>query len=232
MTLITLILITATLGLAETSFEVVWRKPLLPDKAGVLRVGEQGITFRVHGDEKTERAWTYTDIQHIDRLSQTEVVIRSYEDSAWKLGRDRRYRFALRGAKFRDELYEHVVSLIDKPATDRIAKLPSDVELEVPVKRLSRVGTSHGTLYVTPDRIVYSSPSPKQSRTWLLDRDVDTVWSSDPYRLEVHAFDGSAGFVRQPRVYRFALKRPLDTGFYRRLKMKLYSLGRERGDLR
>lgn len=232
MTLLTLILITAAAGLAETSFEAIWKKPLLPDKGGVLRIGERGIVFRTNGENKQERTWTYVDIQHFERISNTEVTIQSYEDSAWRLGRDRRYHFALRDAELRDELYEHVVSRIGKPATDHVAELPTAVELELPVKRLTRRGSSQGTLYVTPDRIVYSSPVAKQSRTWMLDRDVDTVWSSDPYRLEVHVFDRSEGFVRQPKVYRFALKSPLDAGFYRLLKMRLYALGRHRDDLR
>jgi hypothetical protein len=41
-------------------------------------------------------------------------------------------------------------------------------------------------------------------------------------------YEGNPGEFRKPRVYRFALKRPLDPDFYRHLKMRLYDIDRER----
>ncbi len=227
MRLAVLLVLTASLGAAETSLEVKWKKAFRADQAGTLRITADGLEFRPGGKNAPERRWAYVDIQHFDRIDKAEVEIRSYEDSPWRMGRDRRYRFAVLAGEFGDALLEQVVSRIGKPATDRVAATVPGAELELPAKHLRRWGSSQGVLFVDAERIVYASPSPRRSRAWLLGRDVDAVWSSDPFRLEVHAFDGRDGYLRQPSVYRFALKRPLDREAYRRLKMKIYELGRE-----
>ena len=226
--LIVPLLVVGGTALAETSFDAVWRRGALPDKGGVLVVGEAGIAFRPAGEGGRERSWTFRDIQHFERIGQADIEILSYADSFWKLGRDRRYRFSLREAELGDELLERVVDAIGKPATDRLVRAPPVVEHEIPVKRLKRLGGSEGTLLFASDRIVYSSPSAGQSRTWMLGRDVATVWSSDPFRLEVHVHDGTGRFVRRPTVFRFALKRRLEADFYRALKERLYALDRRR----
>ena len=227
MRLAVLLALTAVLGAAETSLEVKWKKVLRSDQAGTLRITADGLAFRPSGKNALERRWTYADIQHFDRIDKAEVEIRSYEDSQWRMGRDRRYRFAVLAGEFGDDLLEQVVSRIGKPATNRVAATVPGAELELPAKHLKRWGSSQGVLFVDAERIVYASPSPRRSREWLLGRDVDAIWSSDPFRLEVHVFDGRDGYLRQPNVYRFALKRPLDRESYRRLKMKIYELGRE-----
>ena len=229
-----LLLIACAAAAAQTSleFEAVWKKKFRPDRNGVLRIGDSGLTFQTDGKDGRERAWPYADIQHFDRLSGSEIEIRSYEDSAWRLGLDRRYRFVLKDGELGDDIHREIVRLVGKPATNRVVVEPADAELEIPVKHLRQRGSSHGTLFFAAERIVYSSAEPKRSREWMLDRDVDAVWSSDPYRLEVHAFDGRDGYLRQPTTYKFALKRPLDRDFYQRLKMKLYDLERKRSSLR
>ena len=226
------LLVLTAVALGETSFDVKWKKALRPDKRGVLRIDDSGLAFRPSGKGEPERAWEYTDIQHFDRLSLTEIEILSYEDSAWRLGLDRRYRFVLDQGEFDDASFAEIVSRIGKPATDRVVAPLEGAELEIPAKRLRLRGGTHGTLYVTRERIVYSSTSPKDSRDWRLDRDVDSVWSSDPYRFEVHVHDGREGYGRQPSTYRFALKRPLDRTLYERLKMQLYELDRTTTPLR
>ena len=227
MRLAVLLALTAMLGAAETSLEVKWKKAFRADQAGTLRITADGLEFRPGGKNAPERSWAYADIQHFDRIDKAEVEIRSYEDSQWRMGRDRRYRFAVLAGEFGDDLLEQVVSRIGKPATNRVAATVPGAELELPAKHLRRWGSSQGVLFVDAERIVYASPSPRRSREWLLGRDVDAIWSSDPFRLEVHAFDGRDGYLRQPSVYRFALKRPLDREAYRRLKLKIYELGRE-----
>ena len=227
-----LLLVAAATASAEASFEAVWKKALRPDRGGVLRISDGGVSFQPSAKAGRERIWPYTDIQHFDRLSATEIEIRSYEDSPWRLGLDRRYRFVLTSAELSDDLHSEIVRLVGKPATNRVVAPPDAAELELPVKHLKHLGSSHGTLFFTAERIVYSSLQPKRSREWTMDRDVDAVWSSDPYRLEVHAYDGRDSYVRQPTVYKFALKRPLNREFYERLKMRLYDLERRQAALR
>ena len=228
MRLTLLLALTTTLGAADVSLEVKWKRAVRSDRSGTLSVNSDGIAFRPHAKKAREHKWSYADIQHFDRIDKAEVEIRSYEDSAWRMGRDRRYRFAVLEGEFEDALYRQVVSRIGKPATNRVTGDVSGAALEWPVKHLKRWGSSEGVLYVGEERIVYASPSPKRSREWHVGRDVDAIWSSDPFRLEVHVFDGKDGYLRQPSVYRFALKRPLDRETYTRLKMKIYELDRAR----
>ena len=232
MKLAALLALTAMLGAAETSLEVKWKKLLRSDQAGTLRITSDGLAFQPSGKSAPERSWAYADIQHFDRIHTAEVEIRSYEDSPWRMGRDRRYRFALLAGEFGDDLLEQVVSRIGKPATNRVATMLPGADLELPAKHLKRWGSSQGVLFVGAERIVYASLTPRSSREWLLGRDVEGVWSSDPFRLEVHVFDGRDGYLRQPSVYRFALKRPLDQEAYKRLKMKIYELGRKQSTAR
>ena len=228
MKLTLLLALTTMLGAAEVSLEVKWKRAVRSDRTGTLRIDTEGLAFQPHAKNALGHKWSYADIQHIDRIDKAEVEIRSYEDSTWRMGRDRRYRFAVLEGEFGGALYEQVASRIGKPATNRVTGAVSGAALELPVKHLKRWGSSEGVLYVGEERIVYASPSPKRSREWYVGRDVDAIWSSDPFRLEVHVFDGKDGYLRQPSVYRFALKRPLDRETYTRLKMKIYELDRAR----
>ena len=228
MKLLMLVLIAWPLSAAVTSFEATWKKALRPDVVGTLSIRDGGIAFEPKKKGKQALEWSFEDVQHLDRLSPTEFAIQSYTDSVMRIGRDRWYRFALLEGTLSDELHAQVVARIGKPATDRVAREPADAELAIPAKLVRFVKGSQGTIYLTPEWIIYSTAAKGASRAWRLDRDVETVWSSDPYRLEVHVLGGSEAFVRRAEVYRFALKRPLDAAHFSRLRMKLYSLRKGR----
>ncbi len=232
MKLSVLILLAAATVTAEVSFEAKWKRSARRDVRGVLTFGEDGISFQPARAGRRALSWDYTDIRHFDRIGAAEVAIRGYVGSAIPFGADARYRFRIREGDFDDATHEAVVARIGKPATDRVPRPPEDAKLELPAKHLKRFGGSQGILFVTEDRIVYATDAPAKARSWVIERDVASVWSSDPYRLEVHAFDGREGYLRRPSVYRFALKRPLDPLLYRRLKLKLYEIERRRGPLR
>ena len=224
MTMLLLFLIVWPLGAAETSFKATWKKAMRPDVDGTLSIRDGGITFQPNKKGKQTLEWSFEDVQHLDRLSPTEFALQSYTDSVMRIGRDRRYRFALLDGMLSDELHAQVVARIGKPATDRVSREPTDAELAIPAKQVRFMKGTQGTIYLTPEWIIYSTEAKGASRAWRLDRDVETVWSSDPYRLEVHVLEGSEAFVRRAEVYRFALKRPLDPAQLSRLRMKLYSL--------
>lgn len=233
MILAILLLLGAALGSAETSLEAVWKRPLRPDRQGTLSIGAESISFQPRGTGRPGLAWAYEDIQHLDRGAGGELAILSYAEGSWlSLGRDRRYRFALADGTLPDALFARLAARVGRPATDRAPRVPVAIEWELPVKRMSRFGASEGTLYLTREALTYVSPAAKQSRRWLLDRDLDSIWSADPYRLEVHAYEGREGALRRPKVYRFALKRPLPAEQYRRLKMRFFDAAKLRSRLR
>ena len=224
MKLLILLFLALTLGGAETSFEAKWKKALQRDMDGTLSIHAGGIAFRPANERKGALEWSFEDVQHFARVSPTEIAIQSYVDSVVQLGRDRWYRFVLVGNTFSDEVHASIVKRIGKPTTDRVAREPADAEVAIPAKNVRLLRGTQGTLYFTPERIVYASEARGASRVWHLDRDVESIWSSDPYRLEIHVFGRSEAFARRTDVYRFSLKQPLDTSYYNGLKMKLYSL--------
>lgn len=228
MKLPTLLLLALPLAGAETSFEAKWKKSLRPDVDGTLSVYEEGIRFQPRKETKQALEWSFEDVQHLDRASPTEVAIQSYSDSVARLGRDRWYRFVLVDSTFPDDLHARVVNRIGRPATDRVAREPADAEVAIPAKNVRLLRGSEGVLYFTPEWVVYSTGRRGHSRAWRLDRDVEAVWSSDPYRLEVHVLGGSEAFARQADVYRFSLKKPLDRSYYDGLRIKLHSLRNSR----
>jgi hypothetical protein len=228
MKVLVLFLLTITLVFGQAEFEAVRKKPLWLDQTGVVRIDDSGISFAANGEDAA-RTWKYEDIQHLDRISPTEFTLLSYEDVAWKLGRDRTYRFELTTQEFSDQLFETVAARIGKPATDRVTERPAVVEQQILAKHLKTFGGSEGTLYFSPERIVYSTDAQEQAREWLLDRDIQSVWSSDPYRLEIHVYEANPRAFRKPQVYKFALKQPLNPEVYRRFKLALYELARPDG---
>lgn len=231
MTLLIVLLVALPISAAGTSFEARWKRAVRPDVGGTLTIGEEGIAFQPHKERKRALEWAFEDIQHLDRVSPTGIAIQSYSDSVMRLGRDRWYRFALIEGTLSDGLHASTVARIGKPATDRIPRQPPDAELAIPAKNVRLLRGSEGTVYFTPRWIVYSTDMPGRSRSWRLDRDVETVWSADPYRLEVHVLGDSEAFARHAEVFRFSLKRPLDPAYYEGLRRKLYDLKRNRHSL-
>ena len=98
MKILALFSLVAVLGFGQTEFDAGRKKPLWLDQTGIVRFDETGILFSANGDEKT-RSWKYEDIQHFDRVSPTEFTLLSYEDVAWKLGRDRMRCLAVQQAR-------------------------------------------------------------------------------------------------------------------------------------
>ncbi len=228
MRLLLLLLLSLPLAATETSFDAKWKRRVRPDVVGSLRVGDDYISFHPRDRGLRTLTWHFEDIQHIDRRSPTEIALQSYADSFVRPGRDRWYRFVLVDGTFDDELHAQVTNRVGKPATDRLVREPDDAEISIPAKRMQFFGGMEGMLYFTPDRILFLTEVEGGSRAWHLDRDVETVWSSDPFRVEVHVLGSSESFVRRVEIFRFSLKRPLDASYYARLRTRLYDLRRDR----
>lgn len=224
-------MIGAPVGFAETSFDVVLKKKFWPDGRGVLVVSDDAIEFRAKDDERSRR-WSYEDIQYFDRVSTQEIIVLTYEDSGWKLGRDRQFRFVLSEGEFTDALFDQVSRGIGRPVTNRVFEVREAVEMELPVKHLHALGGCEGTLLFTKNEVYYRTSHARDARQWQLRRDVDSVWSHDRYHLELHVYDNNRREFSRAKVYKFDLKRPLDPEWYRGLKLRLYELNaRERSPI-
>lgn len=218
------LLIVCTLAVAaQESFEVIRKKPLWPNSQGTLVISDDSIEFRRKKEEDSKR-WSYRDIQHIDRISPTEIEILTYEDVAWRLGQDRSYRFSLVSGEIDDALFDSMADKLGLPVTDRIVDDAPDNPTSLPVKHLKTFGGSEGELVFGESAIFYVTDAPRQAREWLLDRDVESVWAANRYELELHVFEAGRRDFDSTQVYRFQLKKELDPAQYRDLKMRLYNL--------
>ena len=219
--LLTVLLLTAAAP-AQTFEAAELRGPWL-DRHGNLTVSESGLTFQT---PKAEWSWEWTDVQLLDRVSPTRLDVLTYEDSAIRLGRDRRYRFEL-ASELSDELWQTVRARFGRPVTDRAAAPAETPKLAVPVKRLRGWFGSEGRLVFLEDRIKYETDADTRARSWRFGKEIESVWSADPYQLEVHVREAG----RRPEVYRFELKERLPAEVYRDLKLRLYGSGAQEGRL-
>lgn len=219
----TLLILCTVAGAAQASFEVIHRRPLWPNSEGALVISDDLIEFRRKKEEDSKQ-WSYRDIQHIDRISPTEIEILTYEDVAWRLGQDRSYLFSLVSGEIDDALFESMADKIGLPVTDRVTDDTVDAVTRLPVKHLKTFGGSEGELVFGDSAISYVTDAPRQAREWLLARDVESVWAANRYELELHVFEAGRRDFDSTQVYRFQLKKELDPALYRDLKMRLYSL--------
>jgi hypothetical protein len=208
--------------LSAETFPVALVKPLWRDGKGTLEIGDRGITYRANA--KKQMSWKWLDIQYCDRLSRTEFVILTYRDG-WKLlGRDRQYHFRITKGELSDALFERISGHLKRPVTDRVIPQQIAATYSIPVKREGAFKGSEGTLEFSNDTIYYVTSGRRDARVWRMDRDIAWVWSDDPYRLEIRAYDNNRREFSRTAIYKFDLKEKLDPDFYRRLKLRLYNL--------
>ena len=221
--LLLLVVLPGLLPAAETSFDVIHHKALFADGRGVLSISDEGIRFDAkHADNS--RSWNYLDIQFLDRVSPTELIVLTYEDIRRFAGRDKRYRFRLTSGAIGDDLFSEMTRRLGRPVSNRVFTLSEqEVRLDVSAKHLHRFGGCQGRVLATAGAIYFKSDDKSHSHEWLLDRDVDSVWSADRYQLDVHV-RSPGGPVHPIERFRFLLKEPLDAHWYRRLKLELYEL--------
>ena len=220
----TLILTFGAAGLlGAQTFPVVHKKDLWPDAAGEIRITDSAIEFQA-SKEKHSRRWEYADIQHFDRRSEREFVVMSYEDERKYLGRDRRFHFALTEGAISDELFQTIAKRIGKPVTDRVVGGEPAGGYAVPVKHLHSLGGCEGELRFLDDRIVYSTQHKPDAREWRIEPDIDSVWSTNPYQIELHVYEDNRREFSHTRVFKFDLKQRLNPEVYSALKMRRFAL--------
>ena len=220
--LILILLIPGTLS--GQTLTVTLKKRLWPDGHGKVLIGEKTITYEA-SDKDESRTWEYPDIQYFDRISTKEFVILTYEDRRLALGRDRQFHFVITEGELDDGLFQTIAARLGKPVTNRVLpQQATPAEYSIPVKHLHTFGGCEGVLKFAGNMIYYATDHREDARAWKLGRDIQSVWSSDPYQLEIHAYDNNRREFSRTRIYHFQLKERLNQVFYRNLKLKIYDL--------
>src|SRR5215470_2825363 len=68
---------------------------MLKSCQGKLIVGDQEIRYEAT-DGKHSQVWPYIDIQKLDVVSPTEIILKSFKSASWKkLGKDEAFEFSL-----------------------------------------------------------------------------------------------------------------------------------------
>ncbi len=185
---------------------------------GELTIDASGVRFASDKPEHS-RDWNWIDLQSFDRRSDRRFSILTWEDQVWKLGRDRYFDFTVPpdAEPLDEETFRLVRDSLKGWVVDRIA-MPLDAEYSIAVKHLHALGGCQGTLRFGGDWIVFESDNPRDSRTWRRGRDVESFWSSNPYRLEIHVFEETLESFEKNRRFQFQLKERLDPVFYRKLR--------------
>lgn len=218
-----LILLFMAQPLIAQTFDVIHEKGLWWDGKGKIEITSEGISFSAEKEEDS-RTWRYEDIQYFDRISSKEFTILSYEDVSMLLGRDKQYHFLITEGELTTESFYRIRDRLNKPATNREFSDIVNAQYELAVKHLHTFGGCEGTLKFTEDGIYYVTDHRKDAREWRFATDIQSVWSSNRYQLEIHAFDNNRREFSRTGIYKFDLKEPLDPRYYRSLKLKLYDL--------
>jgi hypothetical protein len=153
------------------------------------------------------------------------IRILTYEDVAWKLGKDREYQFDQLPEGAAQRTLDAVRGRIDVRRVVAAMPDPSMTPLwQVRAKLLEGRGGSEGTVLVGTDAIVYNSTERDASRTWHLPQ-IDNISSSGPFDLTITVFEQDGSHFAGRRDYRFQLKTELSDERYNALWRQLNESG-------
>lgn len=231
------------LGLSTTAwsqdlqFEVRHERAL-KDHPGRLTLDERGVQYQqiLTGKQQSKVAkgkkppklesarWEYQDIQQL-WISPEKLVIVTYKDRKWFLGVDKEFEFFLPKGRSFETAYAMLKDKLDRRFVAAVADSQPGTLWELPVKLLGRIQGSDGVLQVGPDRIVYKTDRPRQSRTWRY-QDIENVSTSDRYQLTLTTYERAKTHYGSMKGFNFQLKQPMDE---KRFEMLWKRLNQDKG---
>jgi len=180
---------------------------------GKLIASKRDIRYEAT-DGKHSRMWAYIDIQKLDVVSSTRLVLKTFESHSWKkLERDKVFEFSLLEAKLSHDRQEFLRSKLSRPMVARLVEKTANSTLLL-VRHRHRLGGCEGQLSLEANRLIYVTDHAADNRSWKLD-EIETLGSTDPYHLRVTTYH---------ETFTFDLKSPLDSKVYDSLWKKIYRL--------
>ena len=175
---------------------------------GILQISPVSIAFEEKSKGATHsRAWQYQQIQQL-ALARNELHILTYEDSNWKLGRDREYVFDRLPEGFTSQVCPLFSRNLDQRFVAAVANLSESPEWKTGAKLTQGVHGTPGTLELARDRVVFDAGKREESRTWRMS-DIENVSSSGPFDLTLTTAEKSGLFRDSMRQFHFQLQSKL-----------------------
>jgi hypothetical protein len=179
---------------------------------GELVFRADGVDF-ITPEKKHARTWKYEDIQQIGLLSPQEIVILTYEDKKWELGRDRDYRFQVTQGTITPSFYTMLQARVTRPLVSALFPPEITPAYRIPVKHERGFSGTQGTLEVSDQCILYRTDTHGDSRIWRYE-DIASIGTTGPYQLRLTSMDRVQGEFGGERNFVFTLKRKLDPEIY------------------
>ena len=184
---------------------------------GTLRFTDQAVIFQQVKNGKQEKdlhrwEWTYEDIEQV-WISPDKLVVLTYEDQKWLLGKDKQYEFTVRNAEHFGSAYGALKGRLDQRFVAAVAEENVKAVWQVPVKQLGRIRGSEGMLIIGEDRIVYKTDAQGKSRSWRYS-DIENISTSGPFQLTVTTFERAKFHYGDLKGFNFQLKQRLNEDSY------------------
>jgi len=184
---------------------------------GTLRVSPDSLSFEEHGkkEKPDSRQWRYEEIQQLT-VGAAEIRILTYEDTKWKLGRDREYIFDHLPVELARQLYPLLTHSLDQRFIAALSDQEAVPEWKVRAKLGRGLTGTLGTLVVSRDLIVFDTEKQKESRTWRI-ADIENIGSSGPLDLAITTSEKTGMFRGGDRQFHFQLQQRLSEERYNAL---------------
>ena len=202
----------AAAAAADPPFELpVKRDRLVGGSRGTLVFAMDRIEY-LTTDKDDARRWAYDQVNQLQILSPTRIVVRTYEDRGLlRLGADRTFDFTVIDSTVGPALVRFLLDRVSRPVVTAVMPPLSGERLfSVLVKHHRQGRGAEGVLVMYDTQLVYLTEEEEDSRYWRF-RDVFSVLRLDRYRLQVTVYEGGGGSTR---TFVFELKSDLPDGFY------------------
>ena len=184
---------------------------------GTLEASPDSLSFEEHGKKnKTDsRQWRFEEIQQLT-VGASEFRILTYEDSKWKLGRDREYIFDHLPAELATQLYPLLTRRLDQRFIAALSNEDPVPEWKVGAKLGRGLKGTLGTLVVSRDLIVFNTEKPNEARSWRI-TDIENISRSGPLDLAITTSEKTGMFRGGDRQFHFQLQQNLSEERYNAL---------------
>lgn len=181
---------------------------------GTLRITPDEVSFEEHGKKGKEhsRIWHYEEIQQLT-IARSEIRILTYEDSKWKLGRDREYTFDSVPAESSTQAYRLLSGKLDQRFIAALVDEDVLADWRIPAKLDDGLSGKVGALLFCKDRIVFDAGKRGDSRTWRLS-DIENISRTGPLDLSFTTAEKSGLFRGGMRQFHFQLQQALPEDRY------------------